>query len=95
MDIIIDIIVIFVLTWFTDIVETVGLTIFALYSLSISISGTDSGESLITVSISLALVWDFLASIGVRATEVSSLNGLEGFTAFHVESTLTLQSESD
>ena len=83
MDIIIDIIVIFVLTWFTDIVETVGLTIFALYSLSISISGTDSSESLITVSISLALVRDFLASIGVRVTEVSSLNGLEGFTAFH------------
>ena len=78
---IVDIIVIS--TWFADVIETVGLTIFALYSLSISISGTDSGESLITVSISLALVWDFLASIGVRVTEVSSLNGLEGFTAVY------------
>ena len=30
---------------------------------------------------SVTLVWDFLASIGVRVTEVSSLNGLEDFTA--------------
>ena len=78
---IVDIIVIS--TWFADVIETVGLTIFALYSLSISICGTDSSESLITVSISLALVWDFLASIGVRVTEVSSLNGLEGITAVY------------
>ena len=44
-------------TWFADIVETIGLTIFALYSLTIVISGTDSSESLITVGISLALDW--------------------------------------
>ena len=61
-------------TWFTDIVETIGLTIFALNSLAIIVSGTDPSQSLITVGISLALVWDFLASIGVRVTEVSSLN---------------------
>ena len=61
-------------TWFTDIVETIGLTIFALYSLTIVISGTDSSESLITVGIGLTLVWDLLASIGVRVTEVSGLN---------------------
>ena len=61
-------------TWFADIVETIGLAIFALYSLTIVISGTDSSESLITVGISLTLVWDLLASIGVRVTEVSGLN---------------------
>ena len=61
-------------TWFADIVETIGLTIFALYSLTIVISGTDSSESLITVGIGLTLVWDLLASIGVRVTEVSGLN---------------------
>ena len=61
-------------TWFTDIVETIGLAIFALYSLTIVISGTDSSESLITVGIGLTLVWDLLASIGVRVTEVSGLN---------------------
>ena len=61
-------------TWFADIVETIGLAIFALYSLTIVISGTDSSESLITVGISLTLVWDLLTSIGVRVTEVSGLN---------------------
>jgi len=59
--------------WFADIVETIGLTIFALYSLTIVISGTDSSESLITVGIGLTLVWDLLASIGVRVTEVSGI----------------------
>ena len=61
-------------TWFTDVVQTIGLTIFALNCLAIIVSGTDSSQSLITVGISLALVWDFLASIGVRVTEVSGLN---------------------
>jgi len=59
--------------WFADVVETIGLTIFALNSLTISISGTNSSESLITVRISLALVGDFLASICVRVTEVASV----------------------
>jgi len=59
--------------WFADIVETIGLAIFALYSLTIVISGTDSSESLITVGIGLTLVWDLLASIGVRVTEVSGI----------------------
>ena len=61
-------------TWFADIVETIGLTIFALNSLTIVISGTDTSESLITVGIGLTLVWDLLASIGVGVTEVSGLN---------------------
>ena len=61
-------------TWFTDIVETIGLTIFALNSLAIIVKGTDSSQSFITVGISLALVRDFLASIGIRVTEVPSLN---------------------
>ena len=61
-------------TWFTDVVETIGLTIFALNSLPIIVSGTDSSQSFITVGISLALVWDFLTSIGIRVTEVPSLN---------------------
>ena len=61
-------------TWFTHVVETIGLTIFALNSRSILVSGTDPSQSLITVGISLTLVWDLLASIGVRVTEVSSLN---------------------
>ena len=61
-------------TWFADIVETIGLTIFALYGLTIVISGTDTSESLITVGIGLTLVWDLLTSIGVRVTEVSGLN---------------------
>ena len=61
-------------TWFTHVVETIGLTIFALNSLTIFVSGTDPSQSLITVGISLTLVWDLLASIAVRVTEVSSLN---------------------
>ena len=61
-------------TWFTDVVQTIGLTILAVNHRAIIVSGTDSSQSLITVGISLALVWDFLASIGVRVTEVSSLN---------------------
>ena len=61
-------------TWFTDVVETIGLTIFALNKLAIIVSGTDSSQSFITVGISLALVRDFLTSIGVRVTEVSGLN---------------------
>ena len=61
-------------TWFTDVVQTIGITIFALNSLSIIVSGTDSSQSLITVGISLALVRDFLASMGVSVTEVPSLN---------------------
>ena len=73
-----DIINIVLHTWFADIVETIGVTVFALNSLTISISGTNSSESLITVRISLALVGDFLASICVRVTEVSSLEGLSG-----------------
>ena len=73
-----DIINIVLHTWFADVVETIGITIFALNSLTISISGTNSSESLITVRISLALVGDFLASICVRVTEVSSLEGLSG-----------------
>jgi len=59
--------------WFTHVVETIGLTVFALNSLTIFVSGTDPSQSLITVGISLALVWDLLASIGVRVTEVSSI----------------------
>ena len=61
-------------TWFTHVVETIGLTIFALNKTTILVSGTDPSQSLITVGISLTLVWDLLASIGVRVTEVSSLN---------------------
>ena len=61
-------------TWFTHVVETIGLTIFALNKTTILVSGTDSSQALITVGISLTLVWDLLASIGVRVTEVSSLN---------------------
>ena len=61
-------------TWFTHVVETIGLTIFTLNSLTFFVSGTDPSQSLITVGISLTLVWDLLASIGVRVTEVSSLN---------------------
>ena len=76
-----DIINIVLHTWFTDVVETIGFTVFALNSLTIIISSTDSSKSLIAVSISLTLVWDFLASISVRVTEVSGLNnmGLMGF----------------
>jgi len=59
--------------WLTDVVETIGLAIFALNSLTILVSGTDSSKSLITVGIGLAFVWDFLASIGVRVTEVSGI----------------------
>ena len=68
-------------TWFTDVVETIGFTVFALNSLTIIISSTDSSKSLIAVSISLTFVWNFLASIGIRVTEVSGLNnmGLMGF----------------
>ena len=61
-------------TWLTDVVETIGLTIFALNKLAFIVKGTDSSQSFITVGISLALVRDFLASIGVRVTEVSGLN---------------------
>ena len=61
-------------TWFTHVVETIGLTIFALNKTTILVSGTDPSQSLITVGISLTLVWDLLASIGFRVTEVSSLN---------------------
>ena len=76
-----DIINIVLHTWFTDVVETIGFTVLALNSLTIIISGTDSSQSLIAVGISLTLVRDLLASIGVRVTEISSLNnmGLEGF----------------
>jgi len=59
--------------WFTDVVETIVFTVFALNSLTIIISSTDSSKSLIAVSISLTFVWDFLASIGVRVTEVSGI----------------------
>jgi len=59
--------------WFTDVVETIGFTVLALNSLTIIISGTDSSQSLIAVGISLTLVRDFLASIGVRVTEISSI----------------------
>ena len=69
-----DIINIVLHTWFADVVETIGLTVFALNSLTIFVSGTDPSQALITVGISLTLVWDLLASIGVRVTEVSSLN---------------------
>jgi len=59
--------------WFTDVVETIGFTVLALNSLTIIISGTDSSQSLIAVGISLTLVRDLLASIGVRVTEISSI----------------------
>ena len=60
-----DIINIVLHTWFTDVVETIRLTIFALNKLAIIVSGTDSSQSFITVGISLALVRDFLTSIGI------------------------------
>ena len=66
-------------TWLTHIPETIRLTIFALNSLAIFVRGTDAGQSLIAVSIGLTFVGDFLASIGVGVTEVSSLNKWVGW----------------
>ena len=82
------------ITWFTDVVETIGFTVLALNSLTIIISGTDSSQSLIAVGISLTLVRDLLASIGVRVTEISGLNNMS-LVGFYKVWNLTLQSESD
>jgi len=43
-------------SWFTDIVETVGLTIFTFNKLTIIISSTDTSESFVTVGVSFALI---------------------------------------
>jgi len=52
-------------SWFADIVETIGFTVFTINSLTILIKTTDSGESNITVSVSLTFVGDFLTGICV------------------------------
>ena len=82
-------------TWFADIVETIGLAIFALNHRTIFFSRTDTSESLITVGISLALVWDLLASIGVGVTEVSSLNKWVGLDFIKLDLLHCSQSPTD
>ena len=58
-------------TWFADIVETIGLAIFALNKSTILVSGTDSSQSLITVSISLTLVVTGAGAVHVAVTSTA------------------------
>ena len=62
-------------TWFADIVETIGFTVFTINSLTILIKTTDSGESSssIAVSVSLTLVRDRVTGMSVQVAEISLL----------------------